>query len=772
MRYAQCDEEATNKDAFTDKFREWHKSVTSSPLLGDIAKRKRTASAFTDAVLIVDSDYIDENSTNEAFLVHSKDMEAWRKALKVVNKYNAKSSPALTESLIDALRWSNPDQTLKLPEGEESKESEKGAMDRRVDVLGHIISSVSSLACSNHGLPLERVVFKADADPKDPCISLVSSFVEPLTPPEYEAFIGSLYNLGVLLASHSAQPNGTDCEEEFKLEKSLPHVTPGMLEKFKQTHPKVRFPLQVLVSNSSSLTSGEFDMEDILKRHYAKGICRNEECNKDFDEDNDVYMALEAAGQDKTVDVDLFSETIENADDSTDDFSLRVFQIAAKAESNTVISSILGLPSCSDKTAANATAFGGLRRSSRKRKTANTNGNVMREYSLRVQAHYNIATVRLHLYEKYSGFPLDRNLALIIPRSNSVNAAASDSNCIDMTLEELTTGSTSSPNYAAVGLPYAIEWNEKSLDDVVKESVPDVSLKGPLRSEIFLCWKDSDGTKKMSGDDTPIPNETLLDSLLEMSNASTATDETLAPGEKKKSTRRAERGFCGTLLHSSAPARSYEDKKSDAEGSMEQKKENQDSDSNTPTLEKENESDDYEKPKKVVAEAEAVIVLRESEEEMPVKNRNDESLSVVVTHTSTATTNGRSDHLKNRKDESLSVLVSHNSTATTNGRSHHLKNRKDESLSVLVSHTSTATSNGRSHHLRRSIHDPKEEAIIKTLMDNLSFGSIHFLKIQSRCRTAVPWAITSNPEHTSIEELTDVALAKFYEVCSDLRDLW
>lgn len=235
MRCNQCKEEETNEEAYADHFFEWQKAATSA-LLKDIAKKKRTATSCTDAILLCDSDDIDEDSSNEAYLVHSKDVDAWRTALKEAKKYKGSSS---LEILMSVFGWSNPSCTSRnLPTEEESKQPAKLAMDSRVDVVGHILPSMTSLTCFEHSLPLERVVFKVDADPKDPCISLVNRVVEPLTPPEYEAFIGSVYDLGVLLSKHTASRGGTDFEEGCELENSPPHITPGILEQFKEMHPK------------------------------------------------------------------------------------------------------------------------------------------------------------------------------------------------------------------------------------------------------------------------------------------------------------------------------------------------------------------------------------------------------------------------------------------------------------------------------------------------------------------------------------------------------
>ena len=564
----------------------------SSDLLKDVAKKKRTFDTFTDALLFEDNGDLDDDFPDEGYLVHTMDVEAWRQAVKEVKKSKGNSSSALIEQLVKVLGWS------KLKRLSRDSELEKtGIMDKNVDVFGHMIHSMKPLTCANHALPLERVVFKVDADPKDPCINLVNGIVEPLTPLEHDAFVRSVYDLGILLSKHFS----TDADDEdCKLGNSASQITPEMMKHFRQMHPKVHRTLDPLVPNSASLTIGEIDI-DVIEKHYVEGICRNEKCNKEFEEANDAYIAKEVAEY-ETIDLDLCQEMIEETDES--DASLRAFQLDATAESEVVILSILGLPS-SSATAAIDAAYGSLRRSTRKRKTA-TNEHVLREDSLDVQAHFNIAAVRLNIYDKYTPFPVDQDLVLVIPKSNSQGASeAADSKCIDMTaLEE-----PSSNAYGAVTIPFTYEWNTKSLEDILKENDAD-SLKGT-----FLYWRASDDGKKKakSGDGTPMSNEDLMISLLDLTNASTdePMEESITSGDKKKkkkSSRQAERGFRGTLLHSlSAPSGKSEEgkKSSDAEGSTDENKADQngekkadESDSATPPLEKENAANDLDKSSK------------------------------------------------------------------------------------------------------------------------------------------------------------------------------
>lgn len=770
LRCERCENEETNDELFSEKLRDWGKAAATSPVLRDIAKRKRTYADLTEALIDVDSDAETFSGVpaNDLYLVHRKDVESWRTAVKALKKSTGKVTSASVEHIVGRV-FSCVKEELPLQSG-------RATLSSTLDVKGHILGSMSSLMCVQHGLPLERTVLKADADQTNPCVALANNFVEPFTPIEYAAFIGSIYDLGILLSSLDTGNDETGADES-ELHKSPPHVTTSMLRSLqKSKHPRLQFPFKTLLDvkpNADGDTSK--DTDDPFKYHYSDGICRDKDCNDKFDEEqkgndkypDEAYHSNEAGH----VDVDLVTCDDDASDSSM--FPLRIFQIAQGAELDTVVSSILGLPRAADKTKSTAEsdrAFGSLRRSSRRRKTTYPSGSIMREDSVDVHTHYNIAAVRLFLYEKYSGFPLDRELTLIVPRcrddgdENAEVMVCADENHIDMTMAEAS--SDGKMRYVPFELPYA--WNEKSLQDIVegmiegKDVVPKSSLKKHLRSEIFLCWRDptSNGKKKgaknsksQEEEDTPVPHETLMEGLLELTNASSGDTPT---AEKKKSTRRAERGFAGTLLHSlSSAPNSDEAKKSDEGDSTEEKKENQDTD--VDTLAHVSEKDDSVDTVKAgssrkLPAAAAVVKAKESRAATTAARCSQDVVVVVddsddddppVHHKNNGTT-----HQNHQSDDDLSVL-----------------DPPDEGLSVLVSTTSHQQSNGQGNRrrLRSSILSPMEEETLNSVVSCLSDGgSVVSSILQSQCREAVRWAINQNPDYT-ISQLTDAAIAKYLD---------
>jgi len=741
LRCDECEKEEIDDGLLADKLRDWYKAATSSPVLQGIARRKCTANELTEKILNQDTDdgTFSKDSANELYLVHRRDVDAWRTALKAVNKHTGKSTSELTELLIETVFSCVKRRADRI--SFESLETCKG-MDRNLDVMGHMYSSMCSLNCVDHGFPLERAVLKSGVDPKDMCISLVNSFVEPLTPAEYVAFIGSVYDLGILLSTLETEQEEAEPEEETRRTLSSSCVTTTMIMNLSQRyHPRVQFPIETLVSGSSSLApDAAIDIDHILKRHYSGGICRDEDCNGEFDKENKEYEYLETTERGKTNLVDLYSEACDDAnqnaacttsDNST--FPLRAFQVEPGAELDSVVSSISGLPP-SESTAATKAAYGQLRRSARKRKTTYPSGSILREDTLEIHSHHNIAAVRLFLYEKCSGFPLDRDLTLIIPRSCG--------NHVDMTKEEKAKDTcTPPPLYVALELPY--EWNEKSLEDIVagavegkEDLVPNSSLKSHIRSEIFLCWSNGKKGAKKSEEDTPVPHETLIEGLLELTNVESSTADDTPTGEKKKSTRRAERGFRGTLLHSAAP-NSDESKKSE-DTDENKKSEDADDSKNLNDADEGKKSDDARESS-------------EDEKENQVHNVNvpkEKKSDKVVAAKAQAASDPDVVVLDGPDEELLAYKVA-------------MKEQSDESLSVLVQ---SGRSDAGPRHLRSSILDPKEEALVKKLVSCVSDESIALDSLfHSKCREAARWAISRNPEHATVDELTDMALAKFYE---------
>jgi hypothetical protein len=523
-------------------------------------------------------------------------------------------------------------------------------------------------------------------------------------------------------------------------------------------HPRLRSPLSALGLNSLSL--GPITPAE----RFVVGVCPEASCNDAFAKECAQAASRKKTGQGSTDVVDLLNEDIDDSERSKmiaateeapnidSSFSLRVFEFDSAAADETVVSSILGLPKCGSTTGTSDIAT--VRRSSRKRKASYPSGHILREDSLRVGAHYNIASVRLLLYQACLDFRVDQNLTMIIPFTLSENGVHPD-NHIDMTGENAPSVSSSKPEYTSFELPF--DWNDKSLEEVVAIAANGNDLSRnedsktcPL-SKIFLFRRNQPNDKKKAKDVTSVPNETLLDALFEIANvsspaASQAPDT--RPGENK-SKRRAERGFRGTLLHSSV-SKVNESSSVDFPDPV----------SKVETYEGSNaeQSNDVDKQKADGLADTTVDVASPRSGEL--RNSN----FVVLDHSddeklSTLTGSGKklkrpSTRQVNRPlDETLSVLVSHSGTAPS------LRNGSRDELSVMGSEVHP--------HLRSTIVDPKEEQVVNRLVEAVSQGQETSTSkvIHSKCREAVKWALVTNSSRASIPELIDSALAKYLSEC-------
>ena len=167
-----------------------------------------------------------------------------------------------------------------------------------------------------------------------------------------------------------------------------------------------------------------------------------------------------------------------------------------------------------------------LRRSTRKKKSRFPVGPILSEDTVRVGLHYNIAAIKLLLYQSCEVPVYGYRLSLVV-------------------------ASEESPQEEWIDIEQS--WSNKEL----KELVDGVKAKLPLTNEdgidpsksLSLLYR-----KEMSDTDTNIreTNASVMDSLLDLSNISTPDESSKKPGTGGKGKRRpAERGFRGTFLQAS-----------------------------------------------------------------------------------------------------------------------------------------------------------------------------------------------------------------------------
>jgi hypothetical protein len=761
VRCELCEKEETDEVAFTEKLRDWSLVTTSS--LPGMARGKRRVDELQFKLLEMDTD--DESSTDNVdepvdmlYLVHCEDMDSWRSALKIAKAHTDKNSSAVTKQVIELL-FSHRNEDV----DECQIVRPTGSLNGSTNVSCYKGWRPWPLICSDHHLPIQRAVFEVDLDPKhnQKILSHVSSFVEALFHPEYVAFLGSIFDLGLLLFPCETGEGQTELIGDGN-ESSSPRSPEALFQSLTRTHhPRLLSPLSELGSDTPA------GHAQLLSAHIVDGVCQEASCNDAFAKQNAQTMPQETPGQRSTNVVDLVDENIDDLNHSkiigaTEDaanidstFSLRVFELDAVAEDETVVSLILGLPNSGCTTAISDTAT--VRRSSRKRKAAYPSGHVLREDSLCVGAHHNIAAVRLLLYEASGqAFQVDESLTMIIPSTLFENGLHPD-NHVDMTGEDepIATVASSKPQYISFELPFDL--NDRSLEEVVAIASRNGNSTTCLLSEIFLFRRNQPNGKNSAEDS----NETLLDALFEISNASSSA-VSQAPdtrARENKPRRRTERGFTGTLLHSSAP------KKNESNNVDSPDPANTDETSNSSNVEQSNNVDEQRVDGSVEPEMDVEPPTGgETREVDSNTEKNSDSYFVVIDESDDEKISTRTGSKKRPKqprarrvshalDETLSVLVSHSVTAPPlqNGGCDERSDMESEGYRLL----------------RSTIVDPKEEAVVSKLIEAVSQsqGNGNATVLHAKCRDAAKWALVTNSSEASIPELIDSAFAKYLAEC-------
>ena len=786
IRCELCDKEETDEEAFAKKLHDW--AVVTSNSLPKITKGKRTVEELH--FMLLDTDTDDEStddkgdkSVDDLYLVHGEDMDSWRAALKVAKAHTGKDRTVVNKQMIDTFfshRKENVDECQMVHPTE--------SFNGRTNVFCYRGWHPRSLFCSKHCLVLQRAVFKVSLGLKEsepcivpaqnnfaaPCLAYVSNSVEALTYSEYFAFLESVFGLGQLLFpcdTKEGEKGVIGDGNETSFQRSLNDVLRSLM---RTHHPRLRSPLSALGLNSSSLDPNTpAGCAQLLSAHFVDGVCQEATCNDTFAKESIQSASREKPDQGITNVVDLLDEDIDISEQSKmtsateetanidSSFSLRVFEFDSSALHETVVSSILGLPKCGSSTGtADATA----RRSSRKRKASYPSSHILREDSLQVGAHYNIASVRLLLYQACPDFRIDQNLTMIIPFTLSENGVHPD-NHIDMTGEDASCVASFKPEYTSFELPF--DWNDKSLEEAVAIATEGKGLyrngdsKTSTLSKIFLFRRNQTNDKKNAVDATSVPNETLLDALFEIVNisspASSQAPDT-GPGENKenKSRRRTERGFRGTLLHSSVP-KSNESSNVD---SPETGKEVETSEASN--AEQSNNIDKQRADGLTDTTADAASPRGSEPRDIDTKTgKVSDSYFVILDQSddeklSTRSGSGKelerpSKRRVNPLDETLSVLVSHSGTVPSS------RNGGRDELSVFVSE--------RHRRLRSTTVDPMEEEVVNKLVEAVSqeqkTGTINV--VRTKCREAAKWARETNSSKATIEELLDSAFAKYLD---------
>ena len=391
-----------------------------------------------------------------------------------------------------------------------------------------------SLLCSEHCLVLNPAVFvqlrSQDSDSAilwrfhdDMCVLLST---------EYLHFLRVVLRLYELLfpISHDEDSSSTIGEPYVALD--------GMFATLSSSfHPQIRAMMDVGSCNDDSFTFLTLSIgSSVVEHRLAPAMCADQRCNDDCIEllgtrkrlrpndcDSDGGPRQGASLPSKaTSDTDDEVRIVKGpAETKSDDLGLGLRVLAVDAKTN-----LDEFIACLGRSDSQDSVF---RRSGRMRKQRYQFGGAKVEEFLSLRRCHNLAAVRLHVLEKLAGFNIDQSFIFLL-------------NCDD-----------ADSNKLKIEIPSA--WNERSISEVVVDATKSLRISDDDLEKVFngmtlIFHVNEEAHPKQRtarNRDDEAQREALMESLLLVANL---TDHFKPKTDAKNGSRRAERGFTGTLLQS------------------------------------------------------------------------------------------------------------------------------------------------------------------------------------------------------------------------------
>ena len=519
----ECQAERASIDRLKVELENWSKESRENFELKGLLQGNRTVEReievhnFTTAV-------------NGCRLVHRTDIQTWRNALAKMNKIKSDdTSTTLLKSHVESIAFPSYHSVV--------LEFERQPVEK-------MLTSLRSLICRAHKLVIKTAIFRNCADSsndKDHSHQL-SECIAVLSDEEYCAYISSLAELLRILNSDTESNVMGSVGSPVVLD----GVKPFLSEVRKITnsyHPAIRMCVEKDQSSSNDILV--FSLHGSTKEFLlSPSVCGCETCMKEFapllqapkvgdddrvenisiDSDDEKFEASRKVPNHGSAAADpiIVESDIDDKYSAPDTFSLRSYEVDPKSTLEDVLRdlrSLSALPAESDTSELNF-----LRRSTRKRKARYPYGSLLKEGSVKVGLHHNMAALRLLLYEKCEVPVSGRKLILVMSSNNGKHLEA---------------------------LEIKFEWGQKQLQELaddMKEQVPPEN-ETPLdpSTQLLLLYQ------KEEGGNAPGLHETVMDSLLQLANLEPPDSKDSTSNIKKnKRDRPSERGFRGTLLQSSS----------------------------------------------------------------------------------------------------------------------------------------------------------------------------------------------------------------------------
>ncbi|KAG7352741.1 ubiquitin carboxyl-terminal hydrolase [Nitzschia inconspicua] len=455
-------------------------------------------------------------------LVYRDDVVNFQKAVKMANRVMKGDDISIAKEQLERIAFP-PFHTIVY---EFEKES-----------VGKLLSSLRSLLCRAHKQVIYTAVFEQADEDINPRLS---KYVTVLTEEEYNAYLASLINLWGVINGDVLYQISEDGED-----RNGSKVLGELMNDLKTYHPSLESTEENTNDSHSvfALYSSDGDFKKF--RLSPDAVCKCPTCLKEFAplletqksevDDNIENVSLESGseGEGNTAAASHVRATIggeatnpiiveSDGEASPNKLEVRVFEFKAGSTLQEAASKLR--EAAGQDMGQNEEKTGSLRRSSRKRKNVFPIGCIMKETKVTLGLHYNLAAVRLFLYERCE-----------IPLSSHIFAAyiPSDANV----------------------MPCGIDLDQASNEDRL-----DVILKGMKKERASMDENHEDNVfllHQRKEDETGVVEASLLDSLLEISNTELQDGEKDVKIGKRK--RASERGFRGTLLQSSSSVGNDED---------------------------------------------------------------------------------------------------------------------------------------------------------------------------------------------------------------------
>jgi hypothetical protein len=466
-------------------------------------------------------------------LVDRADIQTWR---KVVHELAKDSSSALGKAKnLDDLK--NDVESLAFPS------HHRVVLEFETQPVERLFTSLRSLICQQHHCSIQSALFQdirvTASDGEDPHKRKLSNEIAVVPNTQYFLFIRSLADLLDLLNSDDTTRDAGSENSPLEIDDDENGESVNLRsirETLESYHPGIRRTQEdedIDPEDPSSFYLEESDKSFVI----SPTICDCKSCELAFlqqREDNEQERkdckpsgkgTGKKNGAGSAADQPILVES-DAEDEQPKTFELRVYELDHGASVEEAIPNLREISAIPQEPAQSppGTLLGFISRRSTRRKAARyPNGKLLGEAAVKVAPHYNIAALRLLLFEQCE-VGIDTKLYVLVSTEDDGNV-----------------------KYVEIEGDSVAKQLSEYIENLDNESkFDDSESSDPFASVVLLYQKDD-----IIDLDKSDRNTDIMDHLLEISNINKSKGNTARDGKARN--RPAERGFSGTLLGSSRP---------------------------------------------------------------------------------------------------------------------------------------------------------------------------------------------------------------------------